>query len=74
MPPYTLDPGPHAGNYEATLTGTRQSNTDFDQSNFGLGGCMNIGGVYGAAVSDDALLGPELGVKYYVNESTFILA
>lgn len=124
MPPYTLDPGPHAGNYEATLTGTGQSNTDFDRSNFGLGGSlgyyytknwlfsvkqslqvndngdhtllgsrtmfqaayqwdlakwqpylgMNIGGVYGAAVSDDALFGPELGVKYYVNESTFIFA
>ena len=40
MPPYTLDPGPHAGNYEATLTGTGQSNTDFDRSNFGVTGSL----------------------------------
>jgi hypothetical protein len=33
---------------------------------------MNVGGVYGAAVSDEAIFGPEIGVKYYVNESTFL--
>ena len=124
MPPYTLDPGPHAGNYEATLTGTGQSNTDFDNTNFGLTGSvgyyytknwlfsvkqgaqinddgdatlinartifqaayqwdfakwqpylgLNAGGVYGAGIHDQAVFGPELGVKYFVNESTFIFA
>lgn len=122
MPPYTLDPGPHAGNYEATLTGSGQSNDDFDNSNFGVTGSlgyyytknwlftvkqgmhlgddndstlvngrtilqaayqwdygrwqpylgMNVGGIYGADVDDDALMGPEVGLKYYVNESTFL--
>lgn len=124
MPPYTLDPGPHAGNYEATLTGTGQSNTEFDHSNFGVTGSvgyyytknwlfsmkqglaandngnntlinartifqaayqwdlakwqpylgMNVGGVYGAGIHDEGLFGPELGLKYFVNESTFIFA
>ena len=122
MPPYTLDPGPHAGNYEATLTGTGQSNDDFDKSNFGVTGSvgyyytknwlfsikqglqandngnntlisgrtifqgayqfdmgkwqpyvgLNVGGVYGAGVHDKALFGPEVGIKYFVNESTFL--
>lgn len=122
MPPYTLDPGPHAGNYEATLTGSGQSTDDFDNSNFGVTGSlgyyytknwvftvkqsmhlgddndrtlvngrtifqaayqwdygrwqpylgMNVGGIYGADVEDDGLVGPEVGVKYYVNESTFL--
>ena len=122
MPPYTLDPGPHAGNYEATLTGTGQSNDDFDRSNFGVSGSvgyyytknwlfsvkqglqandngdstlinsrtmfqaayqwdlakwqpyvgLNVGGVYGAGIHDKALFGPEVGLKYYVNESTFL--
>ncbi|MGE0857837.1 MAG: hypothetical protein AB7I01_09095 [Gammaproteobacteria bacterium] len=124
MPPYTSDPGPHAGNYEATLTGTGQSNTEFDRSNFGVTGSMgyyytknwlfslkqglqandsgdetlinsrtifqaayqwdlakwqpylglNAGGVYGAGIHDQALFGPEVGVKYFVNESTFMFA
>jgi hypothetical protein len=122
MPPYTLDPGPHPGDWEATLTGTGQSDDDFDSSNFGVTGSlgryltknliftvkqgfqaddtgestlldgrtifqgayqwdfgrwqpylgMNVGGVYGAGVNDEALFGPEGGVKYFVNESTFI--
>lgn len=121
-PPYTLDPGPHAHNWEATLTGSGQSNNDFDNSAFGLTGSlgyyvtknflvtvkqgatiasvndktlgggrtilqaayqfdwgkwqpyigMNVGGVYGAAVEDNAVAGPEIGVKYFVNESTFL--
>lgn len=33
---------------------------------------MNVGGLYGAGVRDDGLFGPELGLKYYVNESTFL--
>lgn len=33
---------------------------------------MNVGGIYGAGVRDEALFGPELGVKYYVNESAFL--
>ncbi|MCP5202426.1 MAG: hypothetical protein H6977_20710 [Gammaproteobacteria bacterium] len=33
---------------------------------------MNIGAIYGAGLDDEALLGPELGLKYYVNESTFV--
>ena len=33
---------------------------------------VNLGGIYGADVEDDGLVGPEVGVKYYVNESTFL--
>src|SRR5262249_54758330 len=40
MPPYTLDPGPHAGNWESTLTGTGQSTDDFDNSAFGVTGSL----------------------------------
>ncbi|MGH8593887.1 MAG: hypothetical protein ACREV3_08530, partial [Gammaproteobacteria bacterium] len=40
MPPYTLDPGPHAGTWEATLTGTGQSDTEFDSPNFGVTGSI----------------------------------
>ena len=40
MPPYTLDPGPHAGNWESTLTGTGQSDHEFDRSNFGITGSV----------------------------------
>lgn len=40
MPPYTPTPGPHAGNYEATLTGTGQSTDDFDHSSFGVTGSL----------------------------------
>ena len=40
MPPFTLDAGPHAGNYQATLTGTGQSDSDFDRSNFGVTGSL----------------------------------
>ncbi len=122
MPPYTYDPGPHAGNWESTLTGTGQSDDDFDNSNFGLTGSLgyyftknfivtfkqgvqanetgnstlvngrsvlqaayqwdlakwqpylgiNVGGIYGAGIKDDAVVGPEGGLKYFVNESTFI--
>ena len=122
MPPYTLDPGPHAGNWEATLTGTGQSDDEFEDSNFGLTGSlgryytenwlftfkqgiqandtgdstligarsivqgayqwdfakwqpylgMNVGFLYGADINDEAVFGPEAGVKYFVNESTFI--
>lgn len=121
-PPYTIDPGPHARDWEATLTGTGQSTDDFDDSSFGVTGSlgyyltknfvmtvkqgaqiasandttlgggrtivqaawqwdfakwqpyigMNAGGVYGAAVRDEFVAGPEIGLKYYVNESTFM--
>ena len=122
MPPYTADPGPRAGNWEATLTGAGLSDDSFDTNNFGASGSlgyyinknfiltfkqglffgdnnnstlvnarsivqaayqwdfdrwqpyvgMNVGGVYGAGIRDEALFGPEVGVKYYVNESTFL--
>ena len=122
MPPYTLDPGPHAKNWEAIITGTGQSVDEFDRSNFGLTGSlgyyysknflltfkqglqygdtnkaslvngrsvfqaayqwdfarwqpylgMNIGAVYGAGIHNDGVVGPEGGLKYFVNESTFI--
>lgn len=122
MPPYTADPGPRAGNWEATLSGAGLSDSDFDSNNFGAGGSlgyyinknfivtfkqglqfgdnnnstqvnarsviqaayqwdwgrwqpyagMNVGGVYGAGIDDEALFGPEVGMKYYVNETTFL--
>lgn len=122
MPPYTYDPGPHAGNWETTLTGTGQSDDDFDDSTFGVTGSlgyyftknliatfkqglalndngdstlvngrsvmqgayqfdlakwqpyvgMNVGYLYGAGVDDEAIFGPEVGIKYFVNESTFM--
>jgi len=122
MPPYTADPGPRAGNWEATLTGAGLSDDTFDTNNLGASGSlgyyinknfiltfrqglffgdnnnstlvsarsivqaayqwdfarwqpyvgMNVGGVYGAGIRDDALFGPEVGMKYYVNESTFL--
>ena len=122
MPPYTPDPGPHAGNWESTLTGTGQSDHEFERSNFGITGSVgryftknfvltfkqglqfgdttkaslvngrsivqaayqwdfarwqpylgiNLGAVYGAGVDDDGVVGPEGGIKYFVNESTFI--
>jgi len=122
MPPYTLDPGPHPGNWETTITGTGQSDNEFDNSNFGFTGSigryltknfiltfkqglqfgevndsslvngrsvmqaayqwdfarwqpylgMNLGAVYGAGIDDDGVVGPEGGIKYFVNESTFI--
>lgn len=126
MPPYTADPGPNAGNWEATLTGTGQSDDEFDSSAFGVTGSlgryltknwlvtfkqgltldeqtdlsgdstlvngrsvlqgayqfdmakwqpyigMNVGYVYGASTDDEAIFGPELGLKYFVNESTFM--
>jgi hypothetical protein len=33
---------------------------------------MNVGAFYGASVNDDASFGPEVGIKYYVNETTFL--
>ena len=122
MPPYTNDPGPHAGNWESTLTGTGLSDDSFDAPNFGVTGSlgyyftknflvtfkqgvqlddaadstlvsgrsivqaayqwdfakwqpyvgMNVGGIYGAGINDEAVFGPEAGLKYYVNESTFL--
>jgi hypothetical protein len=32
----------------------------------------SIGAIYGEGVSDTGTIGPEIGVKYYVNPSTFI--
>lgn len=122
MPPYTLDPGPHAGNWEATLSGAGQSDDDFNDADFGVIGSigyyfsknvlvtfkqgltfsgqgssdtfnarsvfqgayqwdlgrwqpylgLNLGGIYGANINDDGVVGPEAGLKYYVNESTFM--
>lgn len=122
MPPYTLDPGPHAGNWEATLTGSGQSDVDFDTNGIGVTGSLgyyftknvlltfkqgvnyrddedtgfingrsvlqaayqwdlarwqpylgvNVGGQYGPRLRDDGVFGPEAGIKYYVNESTFL--
>ena len=40
MPPYTLDPGPHPGDWEATLTGTGLSDDSFDSPNFGVTGSL----------------------------------
>lgn len=124
MPPYTHDPGPQAGNWEATLNGTGQSDDNFDSPNFGVAGSIgyyytknwiwtfkqglfesdsgdstlisarsvaqaayqwdlakwqpylgiNIGAVYGAGIDDRGIVGPEAGVKYFVNESTFVFA
>ncbi|MFT4584623.1 MAG: hypothetical protein ACI915_002745 [Gammaproteobacteria bacterium] len=120
--PYTADPGPSAGNWEATLSGSGQSDYKFRDNGIGLTGSlgyfytknwlfsikqglsttdvgnsnlingrsvfqaayqfdlgrwqpyvgMNIGAFYGAGIEDDASVGPELGMKYYVNESTFL--
>lgn len=126
MPPYTPDPGPQAGNWETTLTGTGQSDDEFESSAFGVTGSlgryltknwlvtfkqgltldeqndlsgdstlvngrsvlqgayqfdmakwqpyvgMNVGYIYGASTDDEAIFGPEVGVKYFVNESTFM--
>lgn len=124
MPPYTPDPGPVAGNWEAILIGAGDSTTDdgFDNSDFRFAGSIgyyltkniplsfrqgisyadvgdsseinarsvfqaayqwdlarwqpylgvNLGGLYGAGVEDDGIVGPEGGIKYFVNESTFI--
>lgn len=33
---------------------------------------MNVGAIYGAGIDDEAIFGPEVGMKYYVNESTFV--
>tara|TARA_R110002073_G_scaffold297878_1_gene464309 strand:+ start:375 stop:896 length:522 start_codon:yes stop_codon:yes gene_type:complete len=121
-PPYTADPGPRAGDYEATLSGSGLSVDDFDENSLGLTGSigyfytknwlfslkqtiasndtgdttlingrsvfqaayqfdhgkwqpyigMNVGAYYGAGISDEASFGPEIGLKYYVNESTFL--
>lgn len=121
-PPYTADPGPSAGDWEATLTGSGLSDYKFKDNSLGVTGSigyyytdnwlfsvkqslanqaqgnsnlinartvfqgayqfdmgkwqpyvgMNVGAYYGAGVSDDASFGPEVGLKYYVNESTFL--
>ncbi|HEY4133897.1 MAG TPA: outer membrane beta-barrel protein [Alphaproteobacteria bacterium] len=34
----------------------------------------NLGYIYGEGVSDTGIISPEVGVKYYVNSTTFILA
>lgn len=34
----------------------------------------NIGMVYGEDVNDTGIIGPEVGVKYFVNNTTFVLA
>ncbi|MGH8581067.1 MAG: hypothetical protein ACREVK_13455 [Gammaproteobacteria bacterium] len=122
MPPYTLDPGPHAGNWEATLAGTGFSNDDLDRNIMNVTGSIgyyfsknvllsfrqrliysdpgdnslfngasifqaayqwdlakwqpyvgvNAGGAYGSQITDDGIFGVEGGLKYYVNESTFV--
>lgn len=121
-PPYRVDPGPRAGDWEATLTGSGQSSDEFSNNGLGLTGSlgyfytknwlfslkqsvssndtgnsnlisgrsvlqaayqfdlarwqpyigMNVGAFYGAGIEDDASFGPEVGLKYYVNESTFL--
>jgi len=121
-PPYTADPGPRAGDWEATLSGSGQSSSSFDNNSLGLTGSLgyyytknwlfslrqsastndtgdsnlisgrsvvqaayqfdlgkwqpyvglNVGAYYGAGIEDDASFGPEAGIKYYVNESTFL--
>jgi hypothetical protein len=43
---------------------------DFDKWQPYLG--MNVGGIYGAGVNDEVIFGPEAGIKYFVNESTFL--
>jgi hypothetical protein len=34
---------------------------------------LNVGAIYGDGVSDTGIAGPEIGVKYYVNPTTFIM-
>jgi len=122
MPPYTPDPGPVAGNWEAILNGAGASDESFDRNIFAVNGsigyyltknipltfrqgvnianegdstvlggrsvfqaayqwdlarwqpylALNLGGQYGATFEDDGVWGPEGGLKYFVNESTFI--
>ncbi|TVR83397.1 MAG: hypothetical protein EA405_04510 [Rhodospirillales bacterium] len=122
VPPYNPDPGPVAGNWEWTLTGSGLSSKEFDNNNFGFTTSIgyfwtknilfsfrqsiafsvgsdvrdtwagssrvaadyqfdfgrwqpfigvNLGGVYGKDVRGTGSAGPEAGLKYYVNESTF---
>jgi hypothetical protein len=120
VPPYHPDPGPYAGWWEMTLSGSGTSTDNFDQNTFGaalgigyyltknviVGGRqfinfeindvdtwtaqtfafadyqfdfgrwqpfvgVSLGGIYGKDVDEDFLWGPELGLKYYVNESAF---
>ena len=122
MPPYTPDPGPTKGDWEAAVAGTGASDESFDNTDFAAAGSigyyltkniplsfrqrvffsevndstqidgssifqaayqwdlarwqpylgLNLGGQYGAGVTDAGLWGPEGGVKYFVNESTFL--
>ncbi|TVR96464.1 MAG: hypothetical protein EA406_11930 [Rhodospirillales bacterium] len=122
VPPYHPDPGPVAGNWEWTLTGSGLSTKEFDDNAFGFTTSVgyywtknilfsfrqsiafsvgsdvrdswagvsrvaadyqfdfgrwqpfigvNFGGIYGKDVRNTAAAGPEIGLKYYVNESTF---
>lgn len=115
--------GPNAGEYEATLSGTGNSNNDFDSHTLGVSGSvgkyvtdnwllgvrqgvnfadpdggdniingrtlgfaqyvfdfgnyrpfigLNAGGIYGDQVSDTFAAGPEVGLKYYPDNNTFI--
>ncbi|MFH0340999.1 MAG: hypothetical protein ACHBNF_02495 [Chromatiales bacterium] len=122
MPPYTPDPGPVAGNWEAIVNGAGASDSRFSDNAFAFSGsigyyltknipltfrqgvsigerdnstqingrsvfqaayqfdlarwqpylALNLGGQYGARLTDDGVWGPEGGLKYFVNESTFI--
>jgi hypothetical protein len=35
---------------------------------------VNVGYIYGDSVNNTATIGPELGLKYFVNDTTFIIA
>lgn len=117
--------GAKAGDSEITLSGTGNSNNDFDAGSFGVTGSygyffnpavelgarqsfswsgannsddswsgstrlfadyhffttqrfrpfvgVNLGMTYGDNVSNTGIVGPEVGVKYFVNDTTFII-
>ncbi len=46
----------------------------FTQSRFRPFVGVNIGYIYGDDVNNTGTIGPELGIKYFVNDTTFILA
>lgn len=123
MPPYTPDPGPRQGDWEAFIGGSGGSRDKFDSNVFGVTGSIGyyalqwlpislrqgydaafgddvddqhrlstsigvdlqaplgrfqpfiggfVGGQYGWDTNSSGFAGPEAGIKYYVNESTFL--
>lgn len=116
--------GPTTGQWEATISGSGTSDTDFDNNTIGLTGSIgqymqpnvliglrqtlnysgtpnddvftgstrvfadyvfdmnrwrpyigaSFGGIYGEGVNNTFAAGPELGVKYYADNNTFVFA